>query len=155
MPSQSCRTRLAATPEQAYDYLSTPARWHEWHAASLGTVPDAPRSLPAGATFEENIRAAGFRRRLRWQVVAAQRPAHWEAVATMDDGSGLRLRYDFAAAAAGDGDGTQFTRTLDYTLRPLWLRVVDAVFGHRRIRRETAAAMLALQRQFAQRAPPG
>ena len=145
MPSQTCRILLAAAPEQAYDYLSTPVRWHEWHAASLGTVPDTPLSLPAGACFEENIRAAGFRRCLRWQVVAAQRPTHWEAVATMDDGSGLRLRYDFAAA----GDGMQFTRTLGYTLRPPWLRIVDAVFGRRRIRRETAAAMLALQRRFA------
>ncbi len=150
MPSHTCRILLTATREQAYDYLSTPARWHEWHAASLGTVPDAPLSLPAGAAFEENIRAAGFQRRLRWQVVAAQRPTHWEAVATMDDGSGLRLRYDFAAA----DDATQFTRTLDYTLQPLWLRLIDVVFGRRRIRRETATAMRALQRRFAQRLPP-
>ncbi|WP_386066422.1 SRPBCC family protein [Tahibacter sp. UC22_41] len=149
MPSHTCRTLLAATPEQAYDYLSTPARWHEWHAASLGTEPDAPRSLESGASFEEDIRAAGFCRRLRWQVLAAQRPALWEAVATMDDGSRLRLRYDFAAA----GGLTQFTRTLDYQLRPLWLRVIDAVAGGRRIRRETATAMRALQRHFAQRTP--
>ncbi|WP_257386060.1 SRPBCC family protein [Tahibacter caeni] len=145
MPSQTSRILLAATTGQAYDYLTTPSRWHEWHAASLGTVPDAPVSLAAGATFEENIRAAGFRRRLRWQVVAAQRPVHWEAVATMDDGSRLRLRYDFAA----DGEGTTFTRMLDYALHPRWLRVVDLVFGRRRIRRETAAALQALQAHFA------
>jgi hypothetical protein len=145
MPSHISRILLAATAEQAYDYLSTPSRWHEWHASSLGTLPDSPVSLAAGATFEENIRAAGFRRRLHWQVAAAQRPTQWEAVATMDDGSRLRLRYDFAAA----GDGTAFTRTLDYALRPLWLRAVDVVFGRRRLRCETAAALLALQAHFA------
>ncbi|HVJ61768.1 MAG TPA: SRPBCC family protein [Tahibacter sp.] len=148
MPTHTAHTPLAATPQQAYDYLTVPACWHEWHAASLGTEPDAHVSQPKGATFEENIRTAGFRRRLHWRVVDAQRPDHWEAAATMDDGSRVRLRYDFAA----NGEGTRFTRTLDYTVRPWWLRVVDAVFGRLRIRRESTAALAKLQRHFEQRA---
>jgi hypothetical protein len=148
MPSHTSRTPLAATPQEAYDYLTMPSCWHEWHAASLGTIPDTRVSQPAGATFEDNIRTAGFRRRLHWRVVDAQRPDYWEAAATMDDGSRVRLRYDFAA----DGSGTAFTRTLDYTVKPLWLRAVDALIGRLRIRHETAAGLRALQRHFAQRA---
>lgn len=145
MPPHISHTPLAATPEQAYDYLTMPACWHEWHAASLGTLPDTRASQPAGATFEENIRTAGFRRRLHWRVIDAQRPLRWEAVASMDDGSRVRLRYDFAA----DGSGTRFTRTLDYTVKPLWLRAIDAVFGRFRIRRESAVALRKLQQRFA------
>jgi len=144
MPIHTSHTPLRATPDQAYDYLTIAACWHEWHAASLGTVPDARISQPAGARFEERIRTAGFTRRLQWEVIEAQRPHAWEALATMVDGSRVRLRYDFAA----DGDGTRFTRTLDYTLRPLWLRVVEAVFGRWRIRRESAVALAALQHRF-------
>lgn len=144
MPSHTSHTLLAAAPNDVYDYLTTPACWHEWHAASLGTVPDARVPQPAGATFDENIRTAGFRRRLHWRVVEAQRAEAWEAAATMDDGSRVRLRYEFAAS----GDGTLFTRTLDYTVRPAWLRIVDALFGRFRIRRETAIALAALQRRF-------
>lgn len=147
MPSHTSHSPLTTTPQDAYDYLTIPACWHEWHPASLGTVPDERRSQPAGATFEERIRAAGFRRRLRWRVVAAQRPDFWEGAATMDDGSTVRLRYDFAT----DGDRTIFTRTLDYTIAPLWLRIVDALFGRFRIRRESAAALRRLQRRLARR----
>ncbi len=145
MPIHISHTVLTATPQHAYDYLTMPSCWHEWHAASLGTNPDARVSLPAGATFEENIRTAGFRRRLQWRVIHAQRPQRWEAAATMDDGSRVRLRYDFAA----DSSGTVFTRTLDYAVQPLWLRAVDALFGRFRIRRESAVALAALQRRFA------
>ena len=144
MPRHTSQTLLAATPQQAYDYLTVPACWHEWHAASLGTVPDARISQPAGATFEENIRTAGFRRRLHWRVVAAVRPLHWEGEARMADGSRVGLRYDFAASA----EGTVFTRTLDYSVQPLWLRLVDALFGRFRIRRETAVALRRLQQRF-------
>lgn len=151
MPSHIRRTPLQATPQQAYDYLTQPARWHEWHTASLGTEPAAPASLPAGATFVEHIRTAGFRRRLQWRVVAAQRPDYWEAAASMEDGSRVRLRYDFAA----DGAGTCFTRQLDYTVAPLWLRAVDTVIGRFRIRRESAVALQRLQQHFERLAAGG
>lgn len=144
MPIHISHTPLATTPQHAYDYLTMPACWHEWHAASLGTIPDTRVSQPAGATFEENIRTAGFRRRLHWRVIDAQRPERWEAAATMDDGSRVRLRYDFTA----DGNGTVFTRTLDYAVQPLWLRAVDVLFGRFRIRRESAVALSALQQRF-------
>ena len=144
MPLHTSHTALKATPQEAFDYLTTPACWHEWHAASLGTVPDRRVPQGQGATFDENIRTAGFHRRLHWRVIAAQRPHYWEALATMNDGSGVRLRYDFAASS----EGTVFTRTLDYSVKPLWLRVIDAVFGRFRIRVESAIALRKLQGYF-------
>lgn len=150
MPSHTSHTPLAATPQQAYDYLTIPACWHEWHVASLGTIPDTRLSLGKHATFEENIRTAGFRRRLHWRVTDAQRPDYWEATASMDDGSRVRLRYDFAA----DGGGTLFTRRLDYSVKPLWLRAVDVLFGRLRIRRESAVALRKLQQRFVRRDKP-
>jgi hypothetical protein len=146
MPSHVSHTLLKASPQDAFDYLTTPACWHEWHAASLGTVPDLRVPQAEGALFEESIRTAGYRRRLHWRVIVAQRPYSWEAQARMRDGSAVRLRYDFAASA----EGTMFSRTLDYSVKPLWLRLIDALLGRFRIRREGRVALRKLQRHFEQ-----
>lgn len=39
MTSQTTHTILRTTPDAAYDYLTRPALWHEWHHSSLGTEP--------------------------------------------------------------------------------------------------------------------
>ncbi|UXI65819.1 SRPBCC family protein [Tahibacter amnicola] len=146
MPLHTSRTLLKATPQDAFDYLTTPACWHEWHPASVGTEPDTRVPQPKGAAFEENIRTAGFRRRLSWRVVEVRRPFLWEAVATINDGSSVCLRYEFAP----DNGGTAFTRTLQYTVKPLWLRLIDTVIGRFRIRMETTSALRRLQQRFEQ-----
>ena len=39
MTSQTTHTILRTKPDAAYDYLTRPALWHEWHHSSLGTEP--------------------------------------------------------------------------------------------------------------------
>lgn len=137
-------TQLSATPQVAYDYLTRPARWREWHHSSLGAQAHAMESMPAGAKFEENIRTVGFTRHLRWQVLQAIPHERWEAAGTMDDGSTVRLLYEFAPR---DG-GTAFTRTLDYTVAPLALRVLNATVGALKVRLESRQALRRLQAYF-------
>lgn len=144
MTTQITRTLLRAPPHEVYDYLTRPSRWREWHAASLGTQPPDCDSLRAGARFEENIRAAGFRRRLSWRVLDADAPTRWEAEATMSDGSTAYLLYEFSPAAGG----TQFQRTLSYTVRPWRLAMVNATVGALKIRLESHRALRKLQRHF-------
>lgn len=141
------QTPLPVDVETAFDYLTTAACWKEWHAASLGTEPDDRRPQPEGATFDETIRAAGVQRRLHWRVVEARRPYRWAGEATIDDGSRVALRYDFAA----NGEGTMFTRTLEFSAGPLWLRVFVALIGGFRIRHESAVALRELQQRLARR----
>jgi|CXWL01.1.fsa_nt_gi hypothetical protein len=128
---------FAVAPHALYDYVTRPARWHEWHPASLGAEEHALESLSAGARFEEDIVSSGFRRRLRWQVVDSRPGARWEAHATMGDGSGVRLLYEFVA----DGSGTRFTRTLDYEVKPVLLRLLNDLLLWRRVRAESRRAM--------------
>lgn len=136
--------QLDATPQAAYDYLSRPARWREWHHSSLGAEAHALESLAAGARFEEDIRTVGFRRHLRWQVLDSRPAQRWEATARMDDGSTVRLLYEFAPQA----DGTRFTRTLDYAVAPLALRLLNATLGALKVRLESRQALRRLQRHF-------
>jgi uncharacterized protein YndB with AHSA1/START domain len=137
--------QLAAPPQAAYDYLSRPARWREWHHSSLGAQEHALESLPTGAKFEEDIRTVGFTRHLRWQVLEARPGQRWEATASMDDGSTVRLLYEFAPHESG----TRFTRTLDYAVAPVLLRVLNATVGALKVRLESRQALRRLQQHFA------
>jgi len=137
-------TLLTTTPEVAYDYLTRPAHWRDWHHASLGTEPHAAASLRAGDRFREQIRTVGIRKELDWQVLQAEAPRLWEARATMADGSTARLHYTFEASEGG----TRFTRTLSYTLKPWPLRLLNVTVGWLKVRLESAQALRRLQRHF-------
>ena len=137
-------TQLDAPPAVAYDYLTRPARWREWHHSSLGAEAHAMESMPTGAKFEENIRTVGFTRHLRWQVLEAKPSERWEATARMDDGSTVRLLYEFAPR----DEGTAFTRTLDYSVAPFVLRMLNATVGALKVRLESRQALRRLQAHF-------
>ncbi|MEK6805981.1 MAG: SRPBCC family protein [Pseudomonadota bacterium] len=136
--------RIPATPQAVYDYVTRPARWKQWHPASLGAQDHADTSLTQGATFEEDIRSAGFTRHLRWIVKDSQPGIRWEAHAVMDDGSTVQLLYEFAA----DGTGMRFTRTLNYSVKPLLLRWANDLVMWRKVRRESGKAMANLAARF-------
>jgi hypothetical protein len=136
---------IPASVDAVYDYLTRPSRWHEWHASSLGTIPPSIGSLAAGAKFEENIRTVGFRRRVSWAVVDSKPGKRWEAIGRLSDGSTLQLVYEFAT----HGEGTRFTRRLDYTVKPLHLRLLNATVGCIKVRRESRVALRNLRARFA------
>lgn len=136
---------IAAPPAVLYDYVTRPARWKEWHHSSLRADAHALESLPAGAAFEEDIRSAGFVRHLRWRVLESLPGERWSAQAVMDDGSRVSLLYEFAAQ---DG-GTHFVRTLEYTLRPPLLRLLNDLLMWRRVRGESQRALDRLKQRFA------
>lgn len=140
--------RIPVPPARVYDYVTRPARWKEWHPASLGTPGHGDESLSAGATFEENIRSAGFTRRLHWTVVDSVPPRVWEAHARMADGSAVRLRYELDAEAGG----TRFRRTLSYHIRPRLLRLANDLLLWRKVRAESEKALRNLVRRLAAQA---
>lgn len=144
MSAHTTHTVLRALPADAYDYLTRPACWHEWHHASLGTEPHAREPMRAGDTFREQIRTVGIRKELHWRVLDAQPGRRWEAAATMADGSSAHLTYEFAAIP----EGTRFTRTLTYTLKPLSLRLLNGSIGWLKVRLESRQALRRLQARF-------
>lgn len=136
---------ILATPQAVYDYVTRPALWKEWHPASLGADPHAAESLGAGARFEEDILSAGIKRHLRWVVEQAEPGKAWSARAVMDDGSTVHLRYRFEPR----NTGMNFTRTLDYRVKPLHLRLANGLFMWRRVQAESRKALGNLTRHFA------
>lgn len=135
---------ILASTQAVYDYVTRPARWKEWHPASLGAQEHAAESLAAGARFEEDILSAGIKRHLRWTVEEAEPGVRWAASAVMDDGSTVHLLYRFE----GRNTGMNFTRTLRYHVKPLHLRIVNALFMWRRVQAESRLALSNLTRHF-------
>ena len=135
---------ILASTEAVYDYVTRPVRWKEWHPASLGVQQHADESLTAGARFEEDVLSAGIRRHLRWIVEEAVPGVRWAASALMDDGSTVHLLYRFEKR----NTGMNFTRTLCYQVKPLHLRLVNAMFMWRRVQAESRLALSNLTRHF-------
>lgn len=136
---------IAAPPERVYDYVTRPLRWKEWHPSSLDVQEAGDESLVAGRRFAEDVSAAGRRRHLHWMVEESHPGRRWRASAYMDDGSTVRLTYEFEPA----GGGTRFTRTLEYVLAPWLLRWLNDLYLWRRVERESAAALEGLRRRMA------
>ncbi len=144
MTAQTTHTILRTTPEAAYDYLTRPALWKEWHHSSLGTEAHARTPMKTGDEFDENIRTVGIRKTLHWHVLEARTARRWEATAAMDDGSSAHLTYEFAAVP----EGTRFTRTLSYTVKPWPLRLLNWSIGWLKVRIESRQALRRLQLHF-------
>lgn len=144
MTTHTTHTVLRAPPEVVYDDLTRPARWCEWHHASLGTEAHAEASMRVGDRFREQIKSVGLRKTLHWRVLEADPPRCWIAAATMDDGSTVHLRYEFAPVP----EGTRYTRTLSYRLRPWSLRLLNATIGWAKVRIESRQALHCLRRRF-------
>ena len=143
--TQLCQSiDIPAPPAAVYDYVTRPVRWKEWHHSSLDVQEVGDESLVAGRRFEEDVLAAGRRRHLVWMVEENRPGQRWRASAYMEDGSTLRLTYDFAAAGAG----TRFTRTLEYVLAPVLLRWINDLFLWKRVQRESLAALERLRAHF-------
>lgn len=128
---------IAVSPQQVYDYVTRPVRWKEWHPASQGVSDVDDESLVAGRRFEEDVLSAGRQRHLTWLVEESRPGERWRASAYMADGSTVRLTYDMVAS----GNGTRFTRTLEYTLRPVLLRWLNDLFLWKRVRAESEKAL--------------
>ncbi|HET8730899.1 MAG TPA: SRPBCC family protein [Moraxellaceae bacterium] len=136
---------IPAAPAVVYDYVTRPLRWKEWHSSSLEVQDVTDESLVAGRRFEEDVEAGGRRRHLQWMVEESRPGERWRASAYMEDGSTVRLTYEFATAGAG----TRFTRTLEYVLAPTFLRWMNDLFLWKRVEKESQAALDRLRGRFA------
>lgn len=132
---------IRRSPDAVYDYVSTPARWPEWHPSSLSLEGGAEHPLPAGARFDEEIRAGGRRGHLSWTVRSAERPQLWVADAVAHNGVRLRLTYRLQPLGAS----TRFERQIEYQMPNLWWALLDRVLLRRRIDAESAESLRRLK----------
>ena len=135
---------IRRTPQEVFDYVTTPGRWPEWHPSALLLGPNTDHPLPAGARFHEQVRAGGRSTQLFWHVRVAERPTRWVADAEAGNGAQLTLSYSMQAVEAG----TRFERRLGYELPGAWLRLLNRLLLRRRIERESAESLRQLKQRM-------
>jgi hypothetical protein len=134
---------IERTPEDVYDYVTQPWRWHEWHPSSKESHANVD-VLSVGDTFDEVIQLQPFmpwfsytiRKQTRYETLLAQRPVAFEVHGQMNSGA-LAIHYDFAPA---HNNGTRFFRRLNYQVTGP-MQILDALFLHSKMRNISRLAL--------------
>jgi len=129
------------SPQDVFDYVTTPALWHQWHPATVEVrnVPDRPLRL--GETMLELIAVAGRHDRALWTVVSCLPPQSWE-IATEAQNGAAHITYTLTEMHGG----CRFHRRLTYrSKRWLW-RLFDSTLIRWVLVRQSRDALQNLKR---------
>ncbi|MDF0528845.1 SRPBCC family protein [Tsukamurella sp. 8F] len=137
MPILEHERVVARTPDELYDFVTTPSTWLQWHPSVVRVTP--PLDVPAReeATFTTEVRTPVGTGINAWTVGRCVPGREWHAQADMSIGGTTMLTYRIAPHR----DGALFTRTLEYRLRSPLLRVADRIVGRRRIDEESRESL--------------
>lgn len=132
---------IGCSPQQVFDYVTQPWRWHEWHPSSLSAEATSER-LEVGSGFDERIEVqplAPFppriERAVRYEVLQSEPPLLWVTRGEMRSGW-LQIRYSLKMSS----EGTRFHRRLEFDVSGP-LRLLRPAL----IRRQRTVSALALQ----------
>lgn len=137
---------LRCAAEQAFAFVTHPARWSRWHPATVAVrgVPDRPLAL--GETVIETIGAAGRRFEATWTVRACEPPRRWLIETTSAQGD-ARIEYLFEPGARG----CRFTRLLWFRSHRAPWRWLDRNLTRWLLARQSRRALDNLQRLLSAR----
>lgn len=132
---------IGCPPQQVFDYVTQPWRWHEWHPSSLSAEASCQR-LEVGSGFDERIEVRPLaplppriQRAVRYEVLQSEPPLQWACRGTMRSGW-LQISYTLKLSSSG----TRFHRRLEFDVSGP-LRLLRPAL----IRRQRAVSALALQ----------
>ena len=124
------------SPEDVFDYVTTPALWHTWHPATVA-VRNAPnRPLVTGETVVERVVVAGWRAEVLWTVRDCVPPQLWEITADNAHGA-ARIVYRISPSQ----NGCRFERTLDYRSKRWPWRLFDSTLTRWMFERQSSRAL--------------
>lgn len=137
---------LPCAAEEAFAFVTNPARWSRWHPATVAVrgVPDRPLAL--GETVVETIGAAGRRFEATWTVHACEPPRRWVIETTSAEGD-ARIEYQLEPGARG----CRFTRLLWFRSHRAPWRWLDRNLTRWLLARQSRRALDNLQRLLSAR----
>lgn len=133
---------IRRSPDEVFDFVSTPANWVQWHPSTVRVTGDAAHPQTVGETCTEEFVVAGRRGEATWTVTRCERPKVWRIETRPNAGGAGSVMYELAPSA----DGTAFTRTLEYTMPNPFLAVLNALVLRPRVVRESETAVQNLRR---------
>jgi uncharacterized protein YndB with AHSA1/START domain len=128
--------------EQVFDFITTPAKWPQWHPVSVSVSGYADHSLLRGEEVTEDISVAGRRGQVTWLV--RERSAHrrWVIDGKGKDGGRATITYSLTPHPTG----TNFERELVYTMPNALLAVLDCLIIRSRMKADSVDALQRLKR---------
>jgi polyketide cyclase/dehydrase/lipid transport protein len=140
---------LDATPEAAYDYMTTLKHWCHWYPGTLAMEGQTDAPSAAGNTATETVRTLGMLGKLHWTTVESVRPWRFVIETTSVEmplmrRARLRVIYAFEPANEPLELRTRLARTLEYEFTGL-ARFLDRVYLHGHFKQKTVLALIKLQ----------
>lgn len=134
------RAEFRCSTQTLFEYITTPARWHEWHPATAD-VRDVPnRPLATGETVVERIRTPMGDFDALWTVITCVRAELW-VIATQTARGDAQITYRVTPIAGG----CRFERTLQYRSHPPFTRWLDNTLTRWLLTRQSKRALANLQ----------
>jgi hypothetical protein len=140
---------LEATPELAYDFVTTLGHWCRWYpgTAAMEGQTGAPSSV--GDTVTERVRTLSIAGKLHWTTVESARPWRFVVETTTVEmplmrRARLRITYAFETSKPPLVLQTRMVRTLEYEFTGV-ARILDRIYLHEHLKRKTAFALTKLQ----------
>ena len=150
---------LDATPEAAYDYLTTLRHWCRWYASTIAMEGQADAPSAVGDKVTERVQVLGVVGKLHWTTVESIRPRRFVIETTSVEmpvmrRARLRITYAFEPSERPLDTSTRMVRRLDYEFTGI-ARVLDRIYLHGHLKRKTALALRKLQALVRRETPDG
>jgi uncharacterized protein YndB with AHSA1/START domain len=130
---------------QIFDYLTTPKHWPDFHPASLEETGAIERPLKVGDRHRERFRTRGWTGYINWMTLEADRPFHFRIRGEVE-GIGGNILITFRTVERPDG--VELRRELEYTRSNWLLRLIDKLYLHGHMTRESLTAWEQLKRNL-------
>jgi uncharacterized protein YndB with AHSA1/START domain len=138
------QVEIARNPRDVYDYVTTPARWIEWHPSTRKVSGSAGHSLVVGEECIEDAVVAGRALQVTWHVDEREEPRRW-VISTRGGAAQGAITYTVTPSASG---GTEFQREFVYPTNSLRFVVANLLVIRRTVHAESAEAMRRLKQRL-------
>jgi len=130
----------------AFEYMTQPNLWHEWHHQSLSVTPELGSPYEKDTEFREKIQTLLGVDDMQWTVMQYDYAKTWEAHAYNETkGANIQLRYVYEPI---NSDKVLLTRRLTYETPNFLLTALNRVYFKGHMERQSMAALTQLSERW-------
>ena len=146
MPRHEDSIIINKPAETVFEYVSTPAKWLEFHEAVVKMEPIIEHSFkPGDPGFFETVLVGKFENKILYKAIENDPPHVFTVKGTTDSFGGGVTECTYACKKIDDTT-TLFTRIFTYSYSALLMKFVSGVLMNRKIRSGGRRALATIKR---------